>query len=594
MNKRVTKIGWIVLAALLCLSLVLVPGCTTPADENGDEPGGPEIPYKNDGIFVSMTIGDIDSLDPAWGYDTASGEQTDYIYETLIWWDGESADQFVNVLADDWELLPDGVTYRFHIRDGVKFHEGGDLSPEDVEYSFERAMIQDRDGGPLWMFYVPLLGVGGYADVTFADIDAAVEVDGEWVVFTLDDGAYAAPWLQILCGPWASIVDMEWCIANGEWDGTEADAPNHNNPERQDSYLFTHSSGTGPWKLNLWDPAVQIKLEKFDGYWGGAVPFDFIITQIVDEWTNRKLALLNGDADHVYVPRQYIDELEGIADLTVYKGLPQLSLDGFFFNQAISEDSTYVGSGTLDGNGIPRDFFTDLDVRKGFCYAFDYDTYLEDILKNEGEQMGSPIIDGLAHYNPDASMYEYDLAKAEEHLKAAWGGELWEKGFKFTLVYNTGNDARKSGSEILANNLFAINPKFQVSVLATQWTSTLAQIVSRVYPMFNIGWLADYPDPDNFATPFLHSAEGLFAHYLSYYNAEVDDLIIQGRYELEPTAREAIYYELQDLAYEDPACIYLFQPQGRRYFTKYIEGFYFNTMIPGNPGPLHDMTKSES
>ena len=75
MNKKVTKIGWIILAALLCLSLILVPGCTTPAEqEEEEEDGGPAIPYKNDGIFVQMTIGEPETLDPAAAYDNASGE----------------------------------------------------------------------------------------------------------------------------------------------------------------------------------------------------------------------------------------------------------------------------------------------------------------------------------------------------------------------------------------------------------------------------------------------------------------------------------------------------------------------------------------
>ena len=582
------KILFISLAVVLALSIGLI-GC-----EGEGEGEGEPIPYLNDGYFIQQTIGDVDSFDPAWGYDTASGEQLDYIYETLLWWDGEASATFLPVLATAWTWNASGVQWRFTIRDDVNFHEGGNLTPEDVEYSFERAMVQDRDGGPLWMMFVPLLGVGGYGDVTFADVAAAIEVDGDEVLFNLDDAAYKEPWLQILCGPWASIVDMEWCIANGEWDGTEIDAPAHNNPLRETSYLFDHANGTGHWKLNLWDPAIQTKLEKFDGYWDGSVPFDWVITQVVDEWTNRKLALLNGDADHIYVPRQYIDELEGIDDLLIYTDLPQLALDGFFFNQNITADSPYIGTGLLDGNGVPVDFFTDLDVRKGFAYAFDYDTYLTDILKDEAKQMGSPIIEGLTYYNPSASMYSLCLTAAATHLQAAWGGDVWTEGFKFTLVYNTGNDSRKSAAEILAANLFAINAKFQISVLPTQWSSTLGQIVEGNFPMFLIGWLADYPDPDNFATPFMHSEEGLFAHYLHYYNAEVDAKIILGRYETDDTAREAIYLDLQDLAYEDPPCIFLHQPLGRRYFTKYISGFYFNTMIPGNAGPLHDMSKSES
>lgn len=142
MSKRVSKMGWIVLAALLALSLVIFPACG----------GGTATPFLNAGQFIQMTIGDVDSLDPAWGYDNASGEQVQYIYDTLIYYDGTSTDTFVPRLATEWAFNSTALTYRFKIRSGVTFQLGGNLTPEDVEYSFERAMVQDRPGGPVWMF----------------------------------------------------------------------------------------------------------------------------------------------------------------------------------------------------------------------------------------------------------------------------------------------------------------------------------------------------------------------------------------------------------------------------------------------------------
>ena len=595
MNKRLSKMGWIVLAALLCLSLVLMPGCTTAPAEQEEEEEEISIPYKNDGMFVQETIGDLESLDPAWCYDTASGEQISYIYEPLIFFDGEKTDEFVPVLATAWEFNSEDLTYTFTIRDGVKFHEGGDLTPEDVEYSFERAMVQDRPGGPIWMFFQPLLGEWGSSGLAFADIDAAVEVDGDSVVFSLSGPAWELPFLQIVAGPWASIVDKEWCVAQGDWDGTEATWMDYNQPsEPGDTVLFDESNGTGPWKLNLWEKAIQTKLEKFDGYWQGSVPFDWVITKVVDEWTLRKLSLLNGDADLVYVPRMFIGELEGIEDLNVYEALPSLVVDSFFFNMAINPDSDAIGSGALDGNGIPPDFFTDLDVRKGFNYAFDWEVYIKDALVGEGEQRGSPIIEGLYGFNPDASMYSRDLDKAEEHLKAAWGGEVWEKGFKFTLFYNAGNLPRKTACEILAEGLLSLNEDFRVSIQPLTWPTILYRMYgARDMGMYQIGWLADYPHADNFVVPFMHST-GTFADWQAYGYPELDAKIEAAFQETDPTEQLALYYELQEIYYEDAPGIMLCQPLGRRYFTKYISGFYFNAVIPGNAGPLYYMSKSES
>lgn len=593
MSKRFSKMGWIVLAALLCVSLVLMPGCTTTPAEQEEEEEEISIPFKNPDTFIEMTIGDAESLDPAWGYDTASGQQTTLIYQTLVWWDGESSD-VVPVLATDYELLPDGVTYRFTIREGVKFHDGGDLTPEDVEYSFERTLVQDRSGGPVWMLDEQLLGVYDSADAGFAAIDAAIEVDGGDVVITLADAAWAIPFLQVIAGPWGSIVDKEWCVANGEWDGTEATWMDFHDPLSGSSYLWDKTNGTGPWMLEYWDPGIEISLVKFDDYWGDPAPFERVITKKVEEWTTRKLAFLAGDADLVYVPLTYIDEMEGIDDIQLYKDLPNLTVDSFFMTFDIDPTSDYIGSGLLDGEGIPLDFFNDIDVRKGMNYAFDWETYIADGLSGEGAQRGSPVVDGLTYFNPNAKMYSKDFDKAEEHFKAAFGGEVWDKGFKFTLLYNTGNIARKTACGILADNLYIINPLFQVSIQPADWRSVMIpNLVTSKMPMFQIGWMADYPDPDNFAFPFMHSA-GTFSHWQNYNNPEVDALIEAGKFELDPAARKDIYYEIQDWYYDDAPGIMLAQGVARKYFTKYIHGFYYNPMNPVYFGPLWDMSKSES
>jgi peptide/nickel transport system substrate-binding protein len=553
---------------------------------------GPAIPLKNPGSFVQMTIRDVNSLDPAWCYEPPSGEQVQYIYETLLFYDGEKTDQFVPVLATEWNSPPDGMTIRLKIRRGVKFHNGGTLTPEDVEYSIERVMVQDRVGGPAWMFFQPLLGAWSSDEVTFADIDNAVEIDGDWVVFHLADPAWGLAFLQILCGPWGSIVDKEWCVANGEWPGTEATWMDFNDPESGSSYLWDKANGTGPWMLEEWDPGIQIKLLRFDDYWREAAPFERVITQIVEEWTTRKAALLAGDADLVYVPRANLDELDSIAGLNVYRDLPGLSIDAFLFNFNIGSESEFIGSGGLDENGIPTDFFTDEDVRKGFCYAFDYEAYINDALLGEGQQVGSPIVEGLPFYNPGASTYSLDLAKAEEHLRAAWGGEVWEKGFELSLLYNAGSTLRNTACEILAQNLAAINPKFHVDILEMDWPTYLDKILrTRDVPMFQMSWTVDYPHPDDIVVPFMDSY-GFFAQVQGYGYPELDELIGGAFKELDPAVQEDMYYEIQERYYEDSPGIVLCQPLGRRYFTKYMHGFYFNPAIPGQPGPLYYMSKS--
>jgi peptide/nickel transport system substrate-binding protein len=600
LSKRLSKMALLVVVGLLCLALVAFPACSQTGEqqEEEEEEG---IPYRNDGIFVQETIGEIDTLDPAWCYDTASGEQIYYIYEGLLGYDGAATDKFVGLCADSWEIAPDSSSITFHIREGVKFSNGDLMTPEDVEYSLERHMVTDpySNYGPMWMVLYALLDVyttDPSEGITGEDIDNAVEiVNGDSVRLNLVRPYPMGVLQQILCGSWCAIVDKQFCIDNGDWPGTWDNWRDWNDPEKEELILHDIAMGTGPWALDVWEQPGQIKLVKNQYYWKGAdtVPFDRVITKFVDEWSSRKLSLLAGDADIVYCPRTNIHDLDGIVGVQAIKDLPELTIDAFYFNFDIAEGCPYIGSGALDGNGIPLDFFTDIDVRKGFNYAFDWDKYIEQAMQGEAAQRASCIVEGLPYYNPNTPMYTYDPDLAEEHLKAAWGGQVWEKGFAFTLIYNAGNIVRKTACEILAENLAKINNKFKVSVLPVVWAGTLATIRSKSWAMFQIGWLPDYADPDNFVYPYMHST-GTFSGPASYNNPTVDALIEEGSLETDPAKRQQIYYDLQDFWYTDAPGIMIAQPLGRRFFTEYIDGFIFNPTICGQPGPLYYMTKSAS
>jgi len=582
------KIIWLGLSFLLVTALVLA-SCVeaVPGEQEESE-------IKNPDTFIYATIGDTDSLDPAYAYDSASNEKIQAIYETLLFFDGESTTEFVPVLATEWDISADGKTYRFKIPEGVKFHNGNDLTPEDVEYSFERGMVQDYGAGPQWMIFEPLFGTDTHSSRTadglmpLEDITSKVEVEGDWVQFNLV--APYEPFLQILAGSWGSIVDKEWCIANGDWDGTQASYEKLNDPASGDSPLQSIANGTGPFELERWDAGVETSLVRNDNYWGEPANFERVIIKVVDEWTTRKLMLEAGDADSVYVPRAYIEELEGVEGLLVYKDLPTLQVDAFFFQFAISEESTFVGSGQLDGEGIPLDFFTDINVRKGFNYAFDMETFLKDALMDEAQQVGSSICEGLSYYDPDAPKYAMDLDKAAEYLEKAWGGEVWEKGFTFTLAYNAGNLTRRTACEILQATLFSITEKFTVLIQVMQWPTLLRGMYSQLLPMFQIGWIADYPDAHNFVFPFMHSA-GTFSGWQNYSNPEVDALIADGISAATAAERESIYRELDQLCYDEVPGIMLQQPLGRRYFRDWVKGWYFNPVLPSQLGNIYALSK---
>ncbi|NPV54359.1 MAG: ABC transporter substrate-binding protein [Firmicutes bacterium] len=574
-------------------------------------------PVKNPDTFVYVTIGGPDSLDPAYAYDTASGEVIYNMYDNLVAYKPGDISEFVPMLAtrvptvENGLVSKDGRTYTFPIRKDVKFHNGDVLTPEDVEYSFERSMIMDPDGGPVWMLLEPLLGVSSLNDLasdlmgtqitsdTFDKVDSktlnkiydmidkAVEVKGDNVVFHLKRPY--PPFMGILAhsANWSVIINKKWCIAHGDWDGKADTWAKFHNPPKEKTVLFDKGVGTGPYKLVRWDKnAKQVIYTRFDGYWRGPAPVKNVVIKYIDEFNTRKLMLQNGEADMIYVPVMYLDQVKAIPGVKVVENLAGMSNTAILFNQTIPvEGNDDVGSGKLDGNGIPSDFFGDIHVRRAFNYCFDWDAYIKEVSLGQARQPKGPIPMALPYSNPKQPTYHLDLKKAEEEFKKAFGGKLWEKGFKMTISYNSGNDARKAGAEILEANIESVNRKFKVDVRGVEWSTYLDKLRSGRQTIFFMGWLPDYPDAHNFVHPYMHS-NGAFAGYTGeamrkLAREKFDSLIEQGIATLDPKKRQEIYYKLQELAYEEAIAIFTAEPIEHRVMRDWVKGFTYNPVRPG-------------
>jgi len=233
--------------------------------------------------------------------------------------------------------------------------------------------------------------------------------------------------------------------------------------------------------------------------------------------------------------------------------------------------NTSIGSGKLDGEGIPTDFFSDIDVRKGFMHAFDREVYANDVLQNISTIPTNPNIPGLP-YAIEVPVYEFDLEKSAEYLKKAWDGQVWEKGFKMTITYNTGNARREAAALMLAENIMSLNPKFQIEVANVEWKDYLVKYRNFQYPNYLIGWGADYADPHNFLYTYMHS-QGVYGRYMAYDNPHVDDLCDQGIATTVPEERAKIYEELQNIWYEDAIGLCIYQTNLYRFYRDWVQGF---------------------
>lgn len=586
---------------------------------------------KNPDTMVETTIGDPESLDPSWAYDTASGEVIFNVYETLVFPNKGSATDFVPMLATKWDISQDGKTYTFTIRQGVKFHDGSPLTPEDVAYSFWRGMIQDRSGGPQWIMLQPFFGLnvqsfkddvvtkqfGGSWTAATQAVEKAVTFDNTAGTVTMHLKQPYGPMLQILAGTWASILSKPWVIKQGGWDGTPATAEKFHDPAADKDELFKIMNGTGPFKFDRWAPGEEVDLSRNDSYWNtqpawsdgpsGPAKLAHVVIKDVSEFGTRFASLKTGDTDIAYVDTQYISQVDPLAKqfcdengkctpaaadgvLTVYKGLPSVEMTAIFLteNVNVTGGNNMLGSGKLDGNGIPPNFFADINIRKAFNYCFDWDTYIKQIFNGEAIQAYGPVIQGELGYDANQAHYNFDAQKCADSfkastLKSADGKSLWDTGFYMQFVYNTGNDQRKTAGDILSQNLKQVNPKFNLEVVGEPFALLLKDSTAGRMPIYALGWLEDFHDPQDWVVPFLASG-GTYGGTQSFpkdIQSQMDTLINQAVTATDPATRAKDYQQLQNIAYENALDVFMVQAQTRVYMRDWVKGYYYNPTYPG-------------
>jgi ABC-type transport system substrate-binding protein len=399
-------------------------------------------------------------------------------------------------------------------------------------------------------------------------------------------------------------------------------------PAAEASELFNKANGTGPYKLGSWTPGEGFELVANENFWlkepaweggpSGVARIPRIVIKEIDEWGTRFAALQAGDADYVTVAPEFwpqVDELAsqdcdaatgtcadftGTGDLHRYRGLAQTSATHVLLNANISTEggNNYIGSGALDGNGVPADFFNDVHVRKAFNYCFDWETYIKDVWQGEAEQSNGPVINPMLGYNANGPKFETNLDKCAEEFKASPlktedGRSLWDAGFYMQLTYNTGNTTRQIIAEIIKRNVEQVNPNFKIEVFALPWPVFLKERTAQKLPVYTIGWGEDYHDPHNWVVPFLASYGTYGSGVPKDLQSQVDEMIDKAVSATDPAERQTLYEELQKFVYDNAIHLYLAQGLGRRYFQPWVEGFYYNPSYASDSGWYYQYAKAK-
>jgi peptide/nickel transport system substrate-binding protein len=537
----------------------------------------PAQTVKNPDTFVVAQPGEPTTLDPAYVMDTYGGEIIQNVYETLIFYDGESTTDLVPVLAkevptkENGLISSDGLSYTFDLRSGIKFHDGNNLTAKDVQYSFERLLALNDPSGAAYVVGASLISnYSSYSTVPVSEIDKAVEiVDEDTVVFHLV--REFTPFIYQLTHISCSIVSHTYVEAHGGIVEGE-----------RNSWMVDHEAGTGPYALTAWVPGQYILMQRSTTYHEDPAPIKYVMIKRVDDINVREMMLLSGDADTIYVPREHKQDVVNKEGIRVVDGMLSYNLEFIGFNQNID-----LSDPVNAGMDISSDFFADKNVRMAFTYAFDYDTFINEALQGTAIEPNGAIPTNMLGHNDSTKAYEYDLALAAAYLKntsnPSHPGQSWaDTGFTINLYYNVGHAGREGAAKVLAKGLTAlhdgglIDGTINVNVIGTD----LYTVFVKPVPVVMLGWQPDYPDPHNYVQALLHK-DGVLASKCGIDDANLTAMVNAAEIEGNMTLRERMYSDLASYAQDQYYYIWTYQPASFHVEREWVDGYYYSPMLSG-------------
>jgi peptide/nickel transport system substrate-binding protein len=510
---------------------------------------------KNPGLLVHAADDEPTTLDPAQVEPGEGGETIILqVYDRLLDF-APDAPELVPSLATEVPSLEngliteDGLTYTFPIREGVTFHDGTELTAEDVKYAWDRVMTMDLPEGA--------------ADLLIDSIAETVAVDDHTFRVTLTQPS-ASFLNSVVVAMVASVVSQDAVEANG---GVAAGQPNE--------FMAGNMVGTGPYRLVAWNRNENLQLEVNDAYWGEPAKLD-VRVDIGADPDVRVLGLRAGDYDTIETDPSFIADIQGAEGVNVYS-------EGLLLEPIHIGLNLNIPEGALPPEDtIPPDFFHDPRVRQAFNYAFDYQAFLNGPLAGFGDFNPHYVPIGLFGHDPEAPIYsQQDAAKAEALFREAG---YWDEGFTISVIAEEGNLFTLAGL-VLKDSLERLNPNFRVNVLAV--AESVFDEAHAKDPLEYAMWVKNADpaaDPDAYMQLYVHP-EGSWGEVHGFANGykdpeKVASLIDLAAVELDEGKRAAIYAELQRLLYDDPMWIIPAQEGVVMAYRDWLKGFVMQPLWP--------------
>ncbi len=493
--KRSTLFALLAVLAMLLGACTQAPAPAAPvaAAPTAEAPAAPAAPAgpKAGGVLTFAMKEDVTSLDPLKAIQYGDIRLNILVAQQLI--APDRAGKFVGVLAESWETSADGKTWTFKLRSGVKFHNGQELTADDVKWIFDRILDEKA---------------GAAQRSAYAGIKLQTEVvDKSTIKFTMESGM----------GPFPSYLALLNRSAIIHRDSYDAEGK------------VAKIIGTGPFMMDAVKPGESYTLVKNPNYWKAGEPLlDGVVLKVITDPVVRLNALRTGEVDMAEeLPMVDVKKLVDTPD-------PNFTVQVY-----------YINSGERLVMNTTRAPFSNKDARLALQAIFDRDQYNEAIFFGLGQVHNQPFTPDNV-WRLDVPIVTPDLVKAKEYFKAS--GLPEGTPVKFLLMAN-----QKDKGEVIQAMLGQIGFSVEFDVVdSAAWNSKGKEYD---YDLL-LGTMTGIFDPDR-PYGYLTKASGSAWLCGGYDSAQMNDLLAAGKGEVDVAKRQAIYKQVVQLVQDDAATIYV-------------------------------------
>ncbi|MCZ6789243.1 MAG: ABC transporter substrate-binding protein [Chloroflexi bacterium] len=506
----------------------LTPVIATPTSP----PTPTEVPFSLSDLprEATLMLSDVNptTLDPALTMDSRSHRYVAHIFSGLVKLDADL--RVVPDLAESWEILDGGTRYVFHLREGATFHSGKAVTAQDIKDSLERATDPETGSETAQIYLGDILGVTRKLTGRAQEI-SGVRVLNEQTVEILTDAP--KPYvLAKLTYPVAAVVDMDNVAAGEEW--------------------FRSPNGTGPFKLKAWEDEQFLVLERNQDYYLGAPGVEFVAFRFLAGVPIRLY-----ETDEIDAAAVGISSLQRVLD-------PQ---------EPLSQELHIFQELTIffTGFNVSKPPFDDPLVRRAFALALDRERLVRVVLEDTVQRANGFLPPGMPGYIADFPGIPYDPEEARQLLASSDYGGPEELP---PIVYTTSGQGSADAVMEATVDMWRTNLGVEVTVRQIESGSYFDRIADEVDNLFDYGWIADYPDPENVLDILFHSQGA--NNTGRYANDLVDTLLEEARVERVVQRRLDTYRRVQQLLFTDAAAIPLWYDRNYVLVKPYVKGYALN------------------